>query len=86
MSSQTTQPTKKSKSRAVPDHKRLAGPSFPLPIFRKGTMVQVYLGAGWSTGRVIASKQDHCQVTLTMGNRTITVFDARSIRQTESND
>lgn len=30
---------------------------------------------------MINSKQDRCQVTLAMGNRTITVFDARSIRQ-----
>ena len=57
-----------------------------MPIFRIGTTVQVYLGAGWSTGRVVGSKQDKCQVTLTMGNRTITVFDARSIRAVAQND
>jgi hypothetical protein len=70
----------------IPDHERLSGPSFPLPIFRRGTKVQVYLGAGWSTGSVVKSKQDSCQVTLTMGNRTITVFDARSIRATADNN
>lgn len=78
------QATKKAK--VIPDHERLAKPAFPLPIFCIGTMVQVYLGAGWSTGRVISSKQDRCQVTLTMGNRTITVFDARSIRVAAKND
>lgn len=78
--------TKKPKSKTVSDHERLAGPAFPLPIFRIGTTVQVYLGAGWSTGRVVTSKQDRCQVTLVMGNRTITVFDARAIRSVVSND
>lgn len=73
--------TKTLKNKAPADHERLSGPSFPLPVFLKNTKVQVYLGAGWSTGYVINSKQDSCQVTLAMGNRTITVFDARSIRQ-----
>ena len=71
----------------IPDHERLNRPAFPMPVLRRGTKVQVYLGAGWSTGSVLKSKQDSCQVTLTMGNRTITVFDARSIRVAlDSND
>lgn len=71
----------------IPDYERLNRPPFPMPILRRGTKVQVYLGAGWSTGSVLKSKQDSCQVTLTMGNKTITVFDARSIRTVaESND
>ena len=80
------QTTKKSKPKVVSDHERLNRAPFPMPIFRIGTTVQVYLGAGWSTGRVVSSKQDKCQVTLTMGNRTITVFDARSIRAVTQND
>lgn len=80
------QTTKKSKAKVLADHERLAKPSFPMPIFRRGTTVQVYLGAGWSTGHVVSSKQDKCQVTLTMGNRTITVFDARSIRSVTQDD
>lgn len=68
------------------DQQRLALPPFPMPIFRKGTKVQVYLGAGWSTGKVINSEQRNCQVMLTIGNRTITVFDARSIRAVAADD
>lgn len=64
----------------VTEWQRLSRPSFPLPLFTKGAKVQVYLGAGWSTGSVVSSYQDKCQVTLITGNRTITVTDARSIR------
>lgn len=74
------------KAKLVPDHERLSKSPFPMPIFRKGSKVQVYLGAGWSTGYVATSQQDRCQVTLAMGNRTITVFDARSIRAAVTND
>lgn len=62
------------------EQERLAKSPFPMPRFVKGVKVQVYLGAGWSTGYVVNSQQDRCQVTLITGNRTITVFDARSIR------
>jgi hypothetical protein len=79
-------PTKAKSKKDTSDHERLSKPSFPLPILRRNTKVQVYLGAGWSTGYVLKSKQDSCQVTLTMGNRTITVFDARSIRTVAEND
>lgn len=53
---------------------------FPLPRFIKGAKVQVYMGAGWSLGSVVESRQDKCAVRLFTGNRMITVFDARSIR------
>lgn len=80
------QSSKTSKTKAIADHERLAKPAFPLPIFRKGTKVQVYLGAGWSTASVVSSKQDRCQVILVTGNRTLTVFDARSIRPVSKDD
>lgn len=71
--------------KVITEQQRLARAPFPLPLFVKGAKVQVYLGAGWSTGSVISSRQDRCQVTLITGNRTITVTDARSIRS-HSND
>jgi hypothetical protein len=71
--------TKSSKGQLT-EGQRLARPPFPLPLFVRGAKVQVYLGAGWSTGSVVSSHQDRCQVTLITGNRTITVTDARSIR------
>lgn len=70
---------------SLTEEQRLTRAPFPLPLFVKGAKVQVYLGAGWSTGSVVSSHQDKCQVTLVTGNRTITVTDARSIRS-HSND
>lgn len=73
--------TVKFKKSAYKESERLSTPPFPLPLFTQGTKVQVYLGAGWGTGHVVSSRQDHCVVRLSVGSRTITVFDARSIRQ-----
>jgi hypothetical protein len=72
-------PTIKKKATSS-EQERLAKSPFPLPRFVKGAKVQVYLGAGWSTGSVVSSHQDRCQVALAIGNRTITVFDARFVR------
>jgi hypothetical protein len=71
----------KAKSRELANDQRLSRPPFPIPRFMKGTKVQVYMGAGWSTGSVVDSHQDKCAVRLAIGNRLITVFDARSIRK-----
>lgn len=72
--------TVKYKNSAYKEYERLSKPSFPLPRLTKGSKVQVYLGAGWGSGYVVDSSQDRCIVRLSMGNRTVTVFDARSIR------
>lgn len=72
--------TVKYKNSSYKEYERLSRPSFPLPRLTKGSKVQVYLGAGWGSGYVVESYQDRCVVRLSMGNRTITVFDARSIR------
>jgi sRNA-binding regulator protein Hfq len=70
----------KYKPSAYRDYERLSKPSFPMPRFVEGTKVQVYLGAGFGTGHVVSSYQDRCVVKLVTGNRSITVYDARSIR------
>jgi len=75
--------TVKYKPSAYKESERLSRPSFPLPRFTKGTRVQIYMGAGWSSGNVIESSQNHCVVMLTVGSRLITVRDARSIRMAE---
>jgi hypothetical protein len=72
--------TVKYKKSSYKESERLSMPSFPLPRFTKGSKVQVYLGAGWGSGYVVDSYQDRCVVRLSMGNRIITVFDARSVR------
>lgn len=68
------------------DSARLQKPPFPMPRYRRGASVQVYMGAGWSTGSVVDSFQDKCSVRLSFGNKLITVFDARSIRSVEEKD
>lgn len=70
----------KYKPSAYKEVERLSQPSFPMPRFPEGTKVQVYLGAGFGTGYVVSSYQDRCVVKLVTGNRSITVYDARSIR------
>lgn len=70
----------KYKPSAYKDYERLSGPMFPMPIYKKDQKVQVYLGAGFGTGYVVSSYQDRCVVKLVTGNRSITVYDARSIR------
>lgn len=52
----------------------------PLPVFRKGTSVKVYMGAGWQAGGVVESSRDRCEVTLRQGNKTVIVFDRRNIK------
>lgn len=63
------------------EQERMKQKPFPLPSFTKGTKVQVYMGAGWSTGYVTESQQTRCSVNLVQGNKPVTVFDARSIRR-----
>lgn len=70
-----------SKNKKESEFERLSRSPFPLPRFTKGAKVQVYMGAGWSAGSVVESKQDSCSVRLITGNRLITVKDARSIRK-----
>lgn len=70
-----------SKTKTISEQERLSKPSFPLPRYPNGTRVQVYMGAGWATGAVVHSQQDSCSVRLAIGNKLITVRDARSIRQ-----
>jgi len=62
-------------------YQHLAGKPFPLPIFTRGTKVQVYMGSGFSVGYVLSSAQDYCQVELVVGNKVVNVRDARCIRR-----
>ena len=63
------------------EQKRLSRPPTPMPIFRKGTPVSIYMGAGWEKGTVTDSTKRHCSVRLNRGtSRTKTCFDARNIK------
>lgn len=72
--------TVKYKASAYKESERLSKSPFPLPRFPIGTKVKVYMGAGWSTGYVEDSKQDRCVVRLAVGQKMITVNDARCIQ------
>ena len=63
------------------EQQRLATRPFPLPLFTKGTKVQVFMGAGWSIGHVEESNQARCSVKLKVGNKPVTVHDARCVRR-----
>ena len=55
-------------------------PPNPLPIFRKGSPVRVYRGAGWSLANVVDSTSRGCSVRLAQGGTLINVYDARCIK------
>lgn len=52
----------------------------PLPVFIKGSSVQVYRGAGWSAGDVVDSSPHSCVVKLKQTREDVRVYDARCIR------
>jgi hypothetical protein len=53
----------------------------PLPIYRKGAHVEVFLGAGWGKGGIEYSDRDRCIVFLKVGQRRVTCYDRRNIRE-----
>lgn len=63
-----------------PEQERLSQRRHPLPVWRKDTRVQVYVGAGWAKGFVTESNRDRCTVWLPQGRRQVTCSDARNIR------
>lgn len=52
----------------------------PLPVFRKGQMVSIYMGSGWSQGRVVSSTPKGCCVSVTRPDKIVNVYDARCIK------
>lgn len=52
----------------------------PLPVYRKRSEVQVFIGAGWAKGTVTESSRNRCAVHLKAQQRTVVVSDARNIR------
>ena len=56
-------------------------PPHPIPIFRRGTTVSVFRGAGWSKGVVVKSSKNACMVKLEQTGNTISVYDRRSIKE-----
>lgn len=55
----------------------------PLPMrsFRKGTIVKVFMGAGWDKGKVIQWTKDGVSVWLQRKSRSVVVRDNRNIKE-----
>jgi hypothetical protein len=52
----------------------------PLPVFRKGAPVEVFLGSGWAKGAIEYSDKIRCVVFLKIGQRRVICYDARNVR------
>jgi hypothetical protein len=55
----------------------------PLPMrsFRKGTMVKVFMGAGWEKGKVSEWNRDYVSVWLSRRQKVVIVRDNRNIKE-----
>lgn len=56
----------------------------PLPVFRRGELVEIYRGAGWSKASVIESTARGCSVKILQNDQFTNVYDARCIRPLSS--
>jgi len=63
---------------------RMYKPATPMPIFRRGTAVKVFLGAGWGKGKVEYSDKVRCVVFIKIGSRRVICYDARNIMEDTS--
>lgn len=55
---------------------------YPLPVFRKGEVVEIYRGAGWSKATVVNSTAKGCGVKVWQNDQLANIYDARCIRPT----
>lgn len=55
-------------------------PPNPLPVFRRGQIIEVYRGSGWSKARVIESTPRGCHVDIPQANKQTIIYDARCLR------
>lgn len=53
---------------------------YPIPVFRKGEMVEIYRGAGWSKATVLNSTPKGCSVRIAQNDQMTNIYDARCIR------
>lgn len=68
------------KPSSVKASERMQQPPTPLPVYRRGTPVEVFIGAGWGKGTVELSDKNRCTVLLKTGQRRVTCYDARNLR------
>jgi hypothetical protein len=51
---------------------------------RKGTLVKVFMGAGWDAGKVVEWRASGITVYLTRKKKTVTVRDNRNLKEDTS--
>lgn len=56
-------------------------PPLPMRSFRKQQLVKVFMGAGWSKGKVVQWTKDGVTVRLIREQRNVVVRDNRNIRE-----
>ena len=71
------------KASAYKEGERLSGESCPMTIYRRDTLVQIYLGTGWAKGRVCESTKKHCSVRLLKDQRLVSCSDNRNLKLAE---
>ena len=74
--------TWKPKPSASKKSERMSGPIRFEQAIRKGTLVKVFVGAGWEKCTVVEFKPDRVQCKAVRGGRTITCYDARNLEVT----
>jgi len=71
----------------IEEHQRRMGQSpHPLPVYRRGAAVHVYMGAGWNKASVTESTRDWCSVWINKIQRQVTIHDARNVYLLSSSD
>ena len=73
--------TIKYKKSALDHAEWMAQDPLPMRSFRKGTMVRVFMGAGWSKGKVVQWTKDGVSVWLLRKQQTVVVRDNRNIKE-----
>ena len=59
-------------------------PPLPMRSMPKGMIVKVYMGAGWSKGKVVQWTKEGISVWLLKEQKTVVVRDNRNIKKEES--
>lgn len=71
--------TWKPKPSALKESSRMAGSTKFESALRRGTLVKVFMGAGWQKANVVEWSKDRCVCKLARGGKTVVVYDARNL-------
>lgn len=71
--------TYKPKPSAEKASARMSGPIEFQTALRRGTLVKVFMGAGWQKGNVVEWSKTRVVVRLSRGNAHVVCYDARNL-------